>query len=239
MRVAMSKYLDFRFYQPTSTDGSSNTSITWLNRIPLTASKQPSCAIVGSGSMLYGRRFGTYIDAHDLVIRVNRLPLTGNMSVDIGNRTDVWFSKLCRVKVKGLEFQVIGKTGVYQQCSYAGWLRDRQICPFKAFVFRYAHGTGVGKIDSCRKNLRYVNRAAARADFAIGEERADTFKAAFRIAPNPTTGLHAVLTSRSLCASISLFGFSGNGHPLKNHEIEKEHQVLRKMARDDLLTIVC
>mmetsp|Transcript_11753 Transcript_11753/g.21387 ORF Transcript_11753/g.21387 Transcript_11753/m.21387 type:complete len:335 (+) Transcript_11753:50-1054(+) len=48
------------------------------------------CALVGSGSAMNGSRFGEEIDAHDTVIRVNRLP-TESFFADFGQRTTILF----------------------------------------------------------------------------------------------------------------------------------------------------
>merc|ERR1719215_2584345 len=50
------------------------------------------CAIVGGASTLEGRGKGAEIDAHDTVIRVNRIPTT-QFQEDFGLRTDVLFAR--------------------------------------------------------------------------------------------------------------------------------------------------
>lgn len=47
-----------------------------------------TCALVGSGDILVGAKRGKEIDAHDYVIRVNRIP-TSEFVEDFGNRTDI------------------------------------------------------------------------------------------------------------------------------------------------------
>jgi len=76
------------------------SSIHWLWGAPYALPKRAKCALVGSGSTLAGRALGVAIDAHDVVIRVNRLPQprVARHTRDFGGRTDVWFGKLCRLK---------------------------------------------------------------------------------------------------------------------------------------------
>ncbi|CAK0872648.1 unnamed protein product, partial [Prorocentrum cordatum] len=50
------------------------------------------CALVGGSSILHDRGLGPEIDAHDTVIRVNRLP-TPAFFADWGRRTDIYFAE--------------------------------------------------------------------------------------------------------------------------------------------------
>jgi hypothetical protein len=76
----------------------STTNIGWVYDRRLTFGGGASCAIVGSGATLLGRGLGKTIDAHDFVIRVNRLPTAREHTRDVGARTSVWFGKMCRFK---------------------------------------------------------------------------------------------------------------------------------------------
>ena len=100
-----------------------------------------SCAIVGGGSGLYGKQLGAQIDGHDVVVRVNRLLAGGNATHDFGSRTDVWFSKLCRIIPHPPSLELLGHDGSeggharHVACPFAGGTPASR-CPFRAFVVR-------------------------------------------------------------------------------------------------------
>eukprot|EP00971_Amphidinium_carterae_P063835 1263638-Amphidinium_carterae.1 len=48
------------------------------------------CAVVGSGNAMLGSGYGEEVDAHDTVVRVNRLP-TESFFGDFGQRTSILF----------------------------------------------------------------------------------------------------------------------------------------------------
>ena len=231
---------------------SPSSSLAWINEHGVAR----RCAIIGSGASLRGKTLGSTIDEHDLVVRVNRLPDTSNRSqaADLGTRTDVWFSKLCRVSKME---QFINETnGPYltlegmQGTKLGGakcFLSNKALppaCPFRAFI---ARGGG-----TCMERLSIVKRAS-RVDFPVGMQSRALYKAGRQLVNKPkadsveaTTGFHAILTCVSLCQSLSVFGFTGaetlDGHELRGHSIGKEHAILTAFAREHFgrvnLTIV-
>lgn len=215
--------------------------IRWLNATTASAflarARGASCAVVGSGAALRGRGRGSIIDAHDVVVRINRVMHAGGLAGDLGARTDVYFTKLCRAQVRDwrapLVLELQADDGVEgRRCSLAG----EQRCPFSAFVFM-AHGKG----RTCRRR-RWLDtslaRAAATAQIVLGEQDPAAYDAAAKIlGALPTMGFHAIYTLRPICGSLTLFGFAGNvtldGHPITtDHDLAREHALLWAMARD-------
>ena len=206
------------------------TPALWSPRNPL-----QSCAIVGSGAGLRGRGLGVRIDAHDLVVRINNLH-GRQADHDLGNRTDVYFSKPCRVVSIGArhapQIEVLTTGLPRYQCSIVASNTSRQ-CPFRAFVMR--GGT------ICANKIEALMPVRSHAAVAIGREAPAAYDKARQVlglggnsTMDATTGFHAVVTFRPLCSSISLFGFDGDatydGHHLINHAIDREHELLRQMA---------
>ena len=48
-----------------------------------------SCALVGNGGSVLRKKFGKYINNHDVIVRFNMAPI-GGFEQHVGNRTDVW-----------------------------------------------------------------------------------------------------------------------------------------------------
>ena len=203
-------------------------SIMWLRELELTQPTAPSCAIVGSGSALTGRGLGALIEAHDLVVRVNRVAELAEQHV--GNRTDVLFSKLSRYDERRSLLTPSKDQG--RKSAPCALIASRSPkCPFRAFVLR---GGGAGF--ETRK-LASLKNEARHSYLGLGFQQPDVYDAVRRMAgtnySDATTGFHAVLTFRAICGRMSLFGFTGNttfdGHAITNHMLDREHMLLHEM----------
>lgn len=208
------------------------------------------CALVGSGALLAGRGLGPTIDAHDLVLRVNRLPFPAASSrhvADVGARTSVWFSKMCRLQHGALRLQVMDSRypngeadpGPEGLCPLGGPNSKKggaHSCPFDAFVARGgANETGLKK--KCYADGMRALAGRRAAAFPIGLTSGWLFELANQLhgGTEASTGLHAVLAFAPQCAGgLRLYGFSGNatldGHKM-GHAVAKEHAVINEMAR--------
>jgi hypothetical protein len=63
-------------------------------------------ALVVAGGSLQGRRFGSTIDSHEIVARINGpWPITDDIIWDLGSRTDVWFVTVWRHDIKRKHFR--------------------------------------------------------------------------------------------------------------------------------------
>ena len=133
--------------------------LEWVGE-PLMAPPGPRCALVGSGECLANRSLGADIDAHDVVIRVNRLPVVITLSSgdpkeskqqreaqDLGRRTDVLFSYDGLQHIDkgfllalGLHFgpahrRVHVDSSSAANCSFVeGAAREGPPCPFRAYA---------------------------------------------------------------------------------------------------------
>ena len=75
-----------------------------------------SCALVGGSSILEGSGHGLDIEAHDTVIRINRLPHPRHYG-DVGSRTDVYFANTLS-KFDGLGAKLEWENGVKPQTRF-------------------------------------------------------------------------------------------------------------------------
>merc|ERR1740121_2082361 len=73
-----------------------------------------TCALVGSSTNLVDGELGKEIDKHDLVVRVNRLPIARYFR-DFGQKTDVFFAHDKNVQESGLSVQFMD--GEWRNCS--------------------------------------------------------------------------------------------------------------------------
>lgn len=193
--------------------------------------KQPlnRCALVGAAASLMHKGHGPKIDAHDVVIRVNRLP-TLDYFEDFGKRTDVlvlavgkendWGISLMGGKQRD-EFGKLEELRII--CRYGG-----PNCTFSSLLFLY-------------HQVPY-DSTLLTAPFPVGVSSRASFLAAYCLVPeskHPSTGLHAFLTFAPLCRTLSLFGFSGQGtadghHTSSIHNYDVEHSLQARIEARNL-----
>ena len=188
--------------------------------------------------------WGVEIEANDVVIRVNRLPVDRSRERFFGSRSDIFFLDRCSVTDSGLiHYEPVGGGGTHTCNSH-----DRGSCPFNAVVYR--GNTQVWEA-SCLGEMQHDDgaRAAARSShIPWGVESDIVTKAVLALrnyAPGkdlsnkPTTGFHAVVLFSLACKSVRLYGFAGSstvdGHKMSaDHGIEKEHRLLTRLEAKTL-----
>jgi len=191
-------------------DANHSNVITWIRVLPPMQQASPSCAIVGSGGLLLGRHLGARIEAHQLVVRVNRIVVNSSLGADLGNRTDVLFSKLTRYepgKIGGVLLPFVlgseAQIATSMRCYLVKRPGGRSMCPFRAFVFRGggADGTAInesaiaeahaakiaayaaaGNGTYTRKNfMAELRRVAPLTYLSLGYQQPDIFSAVNRM----------------------------------------------------------
>jgi hypothetical protein len=195
------------------------------------------CAVVGSASSMLGSGKGPAIDAHDTVIRVNRVP-TEEFWSDFGQRTDILFTSAMSderpafIKT-GQRYTKLGRGGK----ALCPFVSDSSLepCPFKSLVLKDAD-------EKTRWEKLYPENSAGwlpnASQFPIARESriAGSFIWQLVDGKRPTTGFHAFLLFTALCDRLSLYGFSGkstaDGHPIKErfHNVTREHEIIAQVA---------
>ena len=175
------------------------------------------CALVGSSSSLRGMLLGTEIDAHDTVIRINRLP-TRPFEADVGARTDVYFTRAFgRLSTNGYVPLFLGGDRLSGRLN-GSWCDfvSRKGCPFGALVISDARARWADA--KCQRSPQLPGASQAHSGPAdagrlpVSFESSTIFCAArlFRaLGPDSTAGFSALLTFAPICTSIRLFGFGG------------------------------
>ena len=244
---------------PRNVEGTAHspTSLRWLSHPFEPASGRPMrdshCAVVGSGGGLVGSGFGGQIDAADVVIRVNRLPVSNEksqrVSADVGQRTDIYFVDRCLPKAHGtVQLMYIGRSELSNRtlgCQSRSAAGEPGKCPFKAVVYR---GNTRRWQPSCvSEHSRHLHAIASRSHIATGIQSDAISDAVYDLlgfqppAHNkPTTGFHAALTFAFECRSVRLYGFEGamtsDGHMLNlaDHNVLMEHKLLARLSNRSL-----
>ena len=107
---------------------------------------------VGPGSIMKGRKLGTWIDSFDIVIRTNHLPVVMSedkkLAEDIGNRTDILYMNGHYYKhMIPLPFDLYKKIKLQwlcmKRCSQAEYANAKKFCKVRLF----------------KRSERYMNRA--------------------------------------------------------------------------------
>lgn len=108
------------FTQPTllfQRSGSTRPALLQTSKL-----KEQRCALVGNSGALMGARFGTAIDSHDVVVRVNHASVGGSLAEQIGSRTTyrvlniMWTRRYGQGRLKCVPYQNL--------CVKGGAFRD-------------------------------------------------------------------------------------------------------------------
>jgi len=181
------------------------------------------CAIVGTSSKLLQQSWGDEIEAHDTVIRINRLP-TEDHYVAVGRRTDVYFVRHNHAREGGFN-GILPGTGEQRLCTY------RRRLPGPCNISMLVMGGDVSKAkfhqyvrdassfrweDNLLPNLRekgFKSFVFPRNDpLPVSSQSKDVAAAAFMLqspheGKEPSTAIHGFLTFVSLCHSVTAYGF--------------------------------
>jgi hypothetical protein len=102
-------------------------------------------ALVGPSPSLEGSGHGELIDSYDLVVRVNKgYPVTGSISVDIGERTDIHYHCLHESEKCGgrIHYKEMATDGVYLCSPYPEY-----VMPFHRDTVRVRHHINQQSLD--------------------------------------------------------------------------------------------
>lgn len=215
------------------------------------------CALVGGGKILDKAKHGTAIDAHDTVIRVNRLP--GSHFDDLGRKCTVAFvNKLSNFATTHASLIYTG--GKRVRCAH------KKTCDCEAVIFEGSpvnvwsgHGPKGAKalreaqttvLNESRgvvsqghsvyrqtKALHYFEHNLPAVPYAFKGRVDRLIKdpiAKWGYTSKPSGGLKAFLTFVHFCSSLTLFGFGGtgsiDGHVEVGHNFKAEHLLFDKLA---------
>jgi len=185
-----------------------------------------SCALVGSSARLHESELGKEIDAHDTVIRLNRLP-TKEFKANIGQKTDVYFKNtladISRHDGRNL-LKVISLGGREDYCDMN---RGGGVCStFTSLIYEGADDTTHLKKDKVA--FPYAYQSSALHSF---EHSFPLHLSLIR----PSCGMKAIFTFAMLCESLDIYGFGGNltvdQHPI-GHDLPAEHRFQGKLGSE-------
>lgn len=190
-----------------------------------------------------GSQLGASIDAHDTVVRVNRIGHdTPEEAVDLGSRTDVLFSTLCNVKPEArLWVQLPGTWRDVSKAHMTCNLRTAEGCKFKTLALR-----GTTTNTTCGRHLQRLRGPPLAVPVAVEEARlvheATTMvrMAAGMHSVEPSTGFHAMLTMAMHCKRLTVYGFDGDssydGHCITpEHRLDIEHMIMQQLVHGQIV----
>ncbi|KAL1520707.1 hypothetical protein AB1Y20_022276 [Prymnesium parvum] len=225
--------------------------ISWLTPNPVDLSNS-TCALVGGSNSVLQHNFGAQIDAHDVVVRVNRM---FDASVDsfsalarkLGRRTDIFFQDSCDHNSDDFEFRHVG--GDWESCR-----PPEKSCPFGSIVYRGNTASSEPLCTGETQNGEALRRKAASSIIAVGIEADIVVDSVLQFRElrveggggdssdgddandnEPTTGLHAVVLFGLACKSVDLYAFGGDGtidgHTISaDHGLAMEHELLSSLS---------
>jgi len=212
---------------------------------------------MGSAASLNGKGLGAEIDAHDTVVRINRLP-TKEIAKDLGEKATIYFKNWQK------DFRADGVWTIYfgegagvegNNMSHRCYWKDlpSKDCPFESVFFSKINpfyvnlfGPKTGQQEEGKHFGAYAKPLPLPDSFRVGEDTkamrhlfqhvAEANRNADGTWHIMSAGMMAFLSFAPLCDSISLYGFTGTG-PLDNHiitpgrhDFAQEHRFLNKLA---------
>lgn len=189
-----------------------------------------TCALVGSGDILTGAARGEEIDAHDLVIRVCRIPVP-EFFADFGTRTDVVVNAQ-DTPVQSMRPETIG--GGVVDCS-----EEDSGC----------HSAGIVTLGISFDSDEYApQRQWNRSHMFVGHFYPHNRQLALHFTQGadklkrPTTGFAAFLAFSSVCDRLDVYGYGGRGNSRDTadhhvvddgHQLDVEHEIEAAIAAGD------
>lgn len=192
----------------------------------------PDCALVSSADNLRGRALGADIDAHSIVIRINRLP-TEAFREDFGNRTDILWANHWEADTGHVTLLGPPKADCKHELSHP-----------KCFASRDCHGGGEGcptmAVVSERQSIHKRWRHAPVPTFTMIPKVMKAVMSLKYCYARPSAGFWAFVTFLPTCRKMTLYGFSGtgtaDGHVMfSKHSFDAEHGLYRQLARHQRL----
>ena len=155
-----------------------------------------TCALVGNGGSVLRKKFGTYINNHDAVVRFNMAPIVG-FEQHVGNRTDVWVNgheaskRLC----------CIGSAKMGAQAKdHVMWFPAKQsviksACEKRRIKTKALNDREIPGYVAKMNKMRYESRR-----LGLGKNYDNWLQL--------TTGAHGIFYFLSKCRRVSVYGFS-------------------------------
>mmetsp|Transcript_65423 Transcript_65423/g.202687 ORF Transcript_65423/g.202687 Transcript_65423/m.202687 type:complete len:331 (+) Transcript_65423:94-1086(+) len=202
------------------------------------------CALVGSSHDLEGAGLGREIDAHDTVVRVNRLPIAAYFN-DFGSRTDVLFTAPVQDSME--QYGPRGQNYVEMDGArrICGW---ESYCPFTSVMLKGADTYECGRVFTERFPPSSPGwRPPASAKTGVAHQVESVNAMAYELLDydahwkRPTNGFQAFLTLVHVCSHLDVYGFSGtetaDGHEMRIHlhDVEAEHRVIDQIIKGEEL----
>ena len=155
-----------------------------------------SCALVGNGGSVLRKKFGKYINNHDVIVRFNMAPI-GGFEQHVGNRTDVWVNgheaskRLCCIGSAKMGAHAKDHVMWFPAKQNAiKWACEKRRIKTKALSDREIPGY-VAKMNK----MRYESRR-----LGLGKNYDNWLQL--------TTGAHGLFYFLSKCRRVSVYGFS-------------------------------
>lgn len=203
------------------------------------------CALVGSSADMLGRTQGQEIDAHDTVIRVNRLP-SAEYYDDFGKKTDIYFAEpgMRMLKVDGYATTFLGGKnfgGSESKCLFASGKMEGDLspleesddedvdCPFASIVFKGTDAEQYGLSWKSRFPEDEPGWNVTKSSIPMGYQSSGVNSAAGLFSglehAEPTSGFQALLTFAPICSSLTVYGFTGTSTS-DQHAISEKHDMV-------------
>lgn len=155
-----------------------------------------SCALVGNGGSVLRKKFGKYINNHDVIVRFNMAPI-GGFEHHVGNRTDVWVNgheaskRLCCIGS--------AKMGAHAK-DHVMWFPAKQnviksACEKRRIKTKALSDREIPGYVAKMNKMRYESRR-----LGLGKNYDNWLQL--------TTGAHGLFYFLSKCRRVSVYGFS-------------------------------
>ena len=155
-----------------------------------------SCALVGNGGSVLRKKFGKYINNHDVIVRFNMAPI-GGFEQHVGNRTDVWVNgheaskRLCCIGS--------AKMGAHAK-DHVMWFPAKQnviksACEKRRIKTKALSDREIPGYVAKMNKMRYESRR-----LGLGKNYDNWLQL--------TTGAHGIFYFLSKCRRVSVYGFS-------------------------------
>ena len=155
-----------------------------------------TCALVGNGGSVLRKKFGKYINNHDVIVRFNMAPI-GGFEQHVGNRTDVWVNgheaskRLCCIGS--------AKMGTHAK-DHVMWFPAKQnviksACEKRRIKTKALSDREIPGYVAKMNKMRYESRR-----LGLGKNYDNWLQL--------TTGAHGLFYFLSKCRRVSVYGFS-------------------------------